>query len=200
MAVCGAKKKNGDICRAPALKGGVRCARHGGKTPAAREAALERVKQEQAESAVKTLGLVGKYPDVHEFDTLRLELRRSSAVVTWLEAEVGNLNKQELVWNVTEDIDGMDGHGAIEKKTRALTPHPLWEMLLKEREHLVKVSAAALKIGIDERRIQLQERDAAALLGVISRAINQAQLTREQRDTISTTIANGLRALEGNTA
>lgn len=200
MAACGAKKKNGELCRAPALKGGVRCARHGGKTPAAREAALERIRYAQAEAAVKTLGLTETYEDVDPADALLMEVGRASAVVAWLSAEVGRLDPSQLTWNTTEDVAGMDGNGPIEKNVKSLAPHPLWQMLLDERKHLANVSALTLKAGIDERRIQLQERDAAALLGVISRAINQAQLTREQRDTISTTIANGLRALEGNTA
>jgi hypothetical protein len=93
--ICGAKKKNGDICRAISGTGTShpnigRCKWHGGNTPSGNKAALTlNVKRQMV-----TLGA----PDteVTALDAMLSELAASSGHCAWLRARIANMSEEEL--------------------------------------------------------------------------------------------------------
>jgi hypothetical protein len=65
----------------------------------------------------------------------------------------------------------------------------------REREHLVKVSKAALDAGVGERQIRIVEQQGALLVGVIDRVLRQLELTPTQMQKARVTTARELRAV-----
>lgn len=97
------------------------------------------------------------------------EVARSAGHVHFLERRVNELEESELVWNeVMKAVETKSGGGESGDYELQRTEHKAeisqwWELYERERKHLATVSAAALKAGVEERRLRLAERAADAL-------------------------------------
>lgn len=72
-------------------------------------------------------------------------------------------------------------------------PHVLVAMYDRERDRLVAYSTAAAKLGIEERRVRLQEADARDFAKGVGEATVAAGLTDEQAEVFRQALADSLR-------
>lgn len=180
---CTAKRSNGTPCRAYAVKGLEVCVKHGGASKVARAAGARRVAEAkaaaQAARAVATLGLpVAVSPS----EALLAEVQRAAGHVAWLGAKVAELEEvtsaelsadgvtttthHQLTWGTTKvtrktgDTSGVD----VVQEGRV----SVWyELYARERAALVRASEAALRAGVEERRIALAEQQGLAVAGML---------------------------------
>ncbi len=168
---CKAKAKGtGDRCGKRAMEGQEVCGTHGGRQPAAMAKARERVAEREAAAAVVKFGL---QVDVSPSEALLTELRWTAGHVEYLRAKVQALSDQALVQGVTKVVDDPT-------KGRVQTveaQESIWYSLyLKERKHLVEVAAAAVRAGVEQRRIEIAEQQGLMVAGVVGRILD-AMLT-----------------------
>lgn len=168
---CGARKKNGEQCRSPKgfrtdHPGYGNCRFHGGMTYSHKTKA----KRQMIEAAMVTYGIP---IETTAEDALTAEINRAAGAVAWLQARVEALTPEQLVWGRTEAKTLMDARGVEDldtEPTRALyevvmrAGANVWlQLYQREREHLVKVCAIAIKSGLDERKVRLAERQGLQL-------------------------------------
>jgi hypothetical protein len=195
-SICGAKKRDGNPCGAPPIKGGKRCVRHGGKAPQVQAAAARRVAeaaaQEQMVKAVRTLGLP---IDVDPGKALLDEIHWTAGHVAWLREKVQELEADDLVWGKTQHDDGVGPQGVVDVTTEKAAPSVWYELYMKERDHLAKVCALALRAGIEERKVKLAESQGALVADVIRRILAALGLTPEQQALVPQIVPEQLRLL-----
>lgn len=201
LVICGGKKrKTGEPCGAPPLKGATRCGNHGGKSPQAQRAAERRLAEQELHQVVKTLGIRETYPDIDPGAALLEEIRIAHAHVRWLRGQVAELSPHELTWGRTQHEEGIGAEGPIDKTTEAAKPSVWYELYSKEREYLVKVSAAALKAGIEERKIRMAEQQGELVAVVLKEIFGALNLTTAQQSLLPTIVPQALRQLTGDMA
>lgn len=180
LPLCGAKKRQGSgTCARPAgwgtdHAGAGRCKLHGGSTPGQ----VVKAREEQARAAMVTYG----HPvDVESgSDSLWEELRYTAGHVEWLRLQIQALPPEAITWGVSKrksegvaalsveateegvDLDLVPSVGV--ETTESAGVHALVKLYLEERKHKVEVAATIVKIGLDERRVRLEEEKGALLV------------------------------------
>ena len=141
------------------MDGGTRCRMHGGASPQARAAAARRLSEREAQKALETYGIpIVTNPE----DALLDEVHRTAGHVAWLGAVVAELDQ--------------DGLAQRSMRSGGREPSVWLRIYQVERKHLVSVAAAALKAGVEERRVQVVESQAAQLVAVIRALIGDQRL------------------------
>lgn len=200
-ATCGAKKRDGNPCGAPPIKGGKRCVRHGGKAPQVKAAAERRLAEQaavkQMETAVRTLGLP---IDIDPGKALLDEIHWTAGHVAWLREKVQELEAEQLVWGKEKHEDGVGPQGIVDVTTEKADPSVWYELYMKEREHLAKVCALALRAGIEERKVKLAESQGALVADAIRRILGALGLSPEQQRLVPEIVPRELRILAGGGA
>ncbi|CAH0255550.1 hypothetical protein SRABI83_03234 [Arthrobacter sp. Bi83] len=196
---CGAKlkgKRAGQLCQLTPPAGATRCRFHGGASPQAKAAADRRVAEHEAREtmtkAVRTLGLP---IDVDPGKALLDEIHWTAGHVAWLRDKVQELEDEELVWGKTQHDDGVGPQGIVDVTTEKAAPSVWYELYMKEREHLAKVCALALRAGIEERKVKLAESQGLLVADVIRRILGALGLTPEQQQLVPEIVPRELRAL-----
>lgn len=193
---CAAHTRNGPNAGRPCGKapiaGGTVCRSHGvnGRAKAAAARALE---EQAAARAVATLGLP---LDVSPTDALLEEVRWTAGHVQWLRTQVAELDEGDLTWGTTKVKEGGDDRGTTEEAAPSI-----WYVLYaKERQHLVAVCQAAIKAGVEERRVRLAEQQGDLVATVIGRILDALGLTTEQQALVPVVVPRELRAIAGGAA
>jgi hypothetical protein len=119
------------------------------------------------------------------------EVHRTAGHVAWLEQQVHALTRGELVWGITKVKEGGDDAGVTEEAV----PHALLRLYQEERKHLVTVCAAALRAGIEERRVKLAEQQGALVAQVIRAVLADLELTPQQQARVPVVVPARLREL-----
>lgn len=210
-------KRTGTRCARYAIEGGTVCRVHGGAAPAVRAAAARRVAEAKAAAAVATLGLP---VDITPTEALLQEVQWTAGHVKWLRGKVQELGtdladrpdpEHPLVWGTTKRTDkNATGFPGINTETAA-TSSIWYDLYAKERAHLVTVCAAALKAGVEERRVRLAEdqgelvsqalrRILDGLLAALVAAGMAEQMRTVWADAVSTIVPRELRAIAGGAA
>lgn len=194
---CGAKKRDGNPCGAAPAKGAKRCGRHGGSSPQSKAAAARRLAekdaQQQMEKAMTLLGIADK--DIDPAKALLEEIGWTYAHVQWLRGKVQELEPATLVYGESGRRFGVGPEGPVDVTDYKAEPSVWYQMYLKEREHLAKVSALALKAGIEERKIRLAESQGEMVASALQRILNALNLSPEQLDLVPVIVPRELRAL-----
>lgn len=194
--ICGAKNKKGEPCGLGPVPGAKRCGRHGGKAPQVRAAAERRLAEEKAKNimtnAVRTLGLP---IDIDPGKALLDEIHMTAGHVQWLREKVQELEPEQLVWGKVQTDQGVGPQGPVDTTTEKAGPSVYYELYMKEREHLAKVCALALRAGIEERKVKLAESQGALVADVIRRILNALGLTPEQQALVPQIVPEQLRLL-----
>lgn len=189
---CGAKTKGTGLpCRRPPLRGATRCALHGGLTPQSLAAAERRLARQEAIAAVTKLGLLVK---VSPEQALLDEVQRCAGMVAYYQSrveEVAAQGAEALVWGHTKTKVGGDDAGT----TYEARPNVWLQLLNEERDRLVKASSAALRAGIEERRVKLEEQQGILVAAVIRRILTRLDLSEAQSALVATVVPEELRRL-----
>lgn len=201
-AACKGHKRTGEGCHNAPLDGLEVCRYHGGNAPRARAAGARRVQEQAAQQAVETLGLP---VDVSPSDALLEEVRWTAGHVQWLRGKVQELQPKALVWGktrtavkVTErEFEGMAIESTEETVTREASLSLWYDLYERERRHLVTVCAAALRAGVEERRVRLAESQGELVAGVIRAILNDLGLSGEQEALVADVVPRHLRAIAG---
>lgn len=161
---CGAKKKQGPgQCTRPAGWGtdhpGIGCCKfHGGSTPNHRRSA----QLEQARIECNTLGI---QVEVSAEESLIRAVWEAEGNLAFYRAQV-----QQLAADAAVPADGLlqPKMGAAGKDgdlyTVELIAHPLVTLYHEAEERRHRVSSSVAKLGIEERRVRLAEKDATRIL------------------------------------
>lgn len=151
---CGARCRDGSPCGNPPMNAATRCRMHGGASPQAKTAAERR----QTEADVhKLLADLDVTPVGDPFTTL---LRLAGQVLSWQEATASLVNQ-------LENIRYQGANGAEQLRAEV----GLYERAL---DRAASVLTAIARLNIDERLVQITERQAAAVLGAIDAALAAA--------------------------
>lgn len=104
------------------------------------------------------------------------ELIRTNAAVQLMERRVATDWDTPELAELTDIVVTENGASTV------TTEHAAWlDVLGKERDRLVKVAKMAHDMGIDEKRIQLAERQAEMMYTVINGLVDAMNLSNEQR-------------------
>jgi hypothetical protein len=107
------------------------------------------------------------------------EIHRTAGHVAWLERRVRTMKESEMVWGKTmveeesKEGGGPTGDYTLVRRQMSATVNVWWQIYQKEREHLARISLAAIKAGIEERRVRLAERSLDALEGAVLQTMSQ---------------------------
>lgn len=166
---------------------------HGGKAPQVKAAADKRIEAQEVARDMVTLGLP---VDIDPTEALLQEVRRTAGHVAWLAERVQALDEDDLTWGRVQHDEGIGPEGPIDKTTHKAGGHAVYQLYLTEREHLAKVSALAIKAGVDQRRIELAEAQALQVAGLIRRVLAGIHLTPAQQEAAHAVVVTELRALD----
>lgn len=167
-----------------------------GASPQAKNKAAERVAEQKAKdimtNAVRTLGLP---VDIDPGKALLDEIHWTAGDVAWLREKVQELQDDELVWGREKHEGGVGPQGIVDVTTEKAGSSVWYELYFKERDHLAKVCALALRAGIEERKVKLAESQGARVADVIRRILNALGLTPEQQALVPQIVPEQLRML-----
>ena len=199
---CTAKAKSTGVqCARYAIEGASTCRVHGSGSRKAKAAAARRVEEakaaREAEKAVTTLGLSR---DVSPSEALLEEVRWTAGHVDWLRDRVREVERDELVWGKTKWKQVESADGPIEETVETASTSVWYDLYEKERKHLVTVCTAALRAGVEERRVRLAEAQGAQVAEVIRAILDDLSLTLEQQQKVATVVPARLRLLAGGAA
>ncbi|MEV7962398.1 hypothetical protein [Oerskovia paurometabola] len=146
------------------------CNSHGGAAPQVRAARLRRAQEAEAARQVATLGLA---VDITPTDALLQEVQWTAGHVQWLRTKVQELDEQALVWGTTAESEKeSDKNGRETSFTVSAKPSVWYSLYQAERAHLVAVCTAALKAGVEERKVRLAEQQGDLVVAVIRRILD----------------------------
>jgi hypothetical protein len=170
VPLCGAKKKNGQLCRAFAGQGtrhsGTgRCRHHAGNTPSHDKRAI---KQELTRRMV-TLG--EPIEDVTAVGALLSELYASTGHVAWLRQQIADMSQDEL--GTTEGVAIISLYAA-------------------ERDRKARIADLCSKAGVDEAAVRVAEVQVSILGQALSRAADDAGLSAAMRKRLGASLRNAL--------
>jgi hypothetical protein len=151
-----------------------RCTMHGAGTAASKAASQQIAAKAKAEQAMRRFGgPIDTTPSEALLDTVKW----TAGYVGWLREKVASVSSDErLVWNQTRRKLGGHDTGT----THEAKPNPWLTLLGEWSDRLVKVCAAAISAGIEERRVRLAEQQGALVADVIRKILGDLDLTPEQ--------------------
>jgi hypothetical protein len=141
--------------------------------------------------------------DVSPQEAITQELHRTAGSVAWLTMIVGQLERDGIVtvskterrtgaFSLPNEAGGNDGTAVIIEGRPSVWVE-LWQ---KERAHLVAVSTAAHKMGIDVAQTKIIETAGQMLAAAIMRILDRISLSEEQQVIAGTVVPEVLRSLE----
>jgi hypothetical protein len=174
--LCGAKKKNGDACRAFAGQGtrhpGTgRCKFHGGNTPSHDKRA---VKQDLKRRMV-TLGEPIK--DITAVGALLSELYASTGHVAWLRQQIADMS--------TDDLGTVEGVAIV-------------HLYDGERDRKTRIAKLCTEAGVDEAAVRVAEAQVSILGQALSRACDTAGVSAPMRKRIGAALREELASVQAH--
>lgn len=171
-ALCGAKKKNGELCRAYAGQhtdhfGVGRCKYHGGRTQNHQKHAVAIAAQQRMVKMGAPLG------GITSRDALLGLLRATAGHVAWLHAEIG----------ASDDLGTQEGQVLV-------------KLYGAERDRLAGIAKACRDSGIDEDTIRVTEAQVSVLGGALLAACDEAGIPPDQRAALGAALRSQLEKVE----
>lgn len=203
--LCGATKRNGGTCSQAAGWGtthpGIgKCKLHGGSTPNHQRSA-------QMELARRECVRLGVPIDMDPGDAMIGLVREAAGNVEFYRSLVAELPVHPEPDTFESDDDG--GHWKQGKigiygrtyhqsgiPTGEAKPHILVVLYNEERDRLAAFAQAALKAGVEERRVRLAEADAQKLMAGVVVGLQRAKVSTEQAEEFRRGFAEYLRQHE----
>lgn len=218
---CAGHKKNSNRqtpCNNSPVTGYHLCRFHGGNTPGAKQVVATRAVESEADKHLARLRqnyAMGEPLNVGPAEALLREVRMTAGHVEWLRGIVGKMEEQHarselsdseriaqhpLVWGITEVKDVGAGEHPGTDTTFTASMSVWYVMYTKERQHLVAVTTAALKAGVEERRVRIAEDQGNQVASVIRRILDDLGLSAEQSALVPDVVPRHLRAIDGGAA
>lgn len=195
-ARCRATNRQGEPCGRWPTPGATVCYYHGGAAPAVKAAAARR--RAQAEAA-KAVALFGAPKDVEPSQALLDLVHWTAGEVEYWREQVRALAAEDpeaLTWGKTrEKTGGQDVGDTYEAK-----PNIAYVMLYAAQDRLAQYATAALKAGVEERRVRLAEQQGGLVAEAIRRILDALDLTEAQRELVPTVVPQQLRLIAGSEA
>lgn len=195
---CTAHRSNGEPCNNWAIKGAEVCRNHGGSAPRVREAAARRVAEAKAAEKMR---LFAAPVDIDPANALLELVQWTAGETRYWRAEVARIAEAEaekLTWSQTAREEGVtpgEFGGHFDKDVTEAVPHVAYRMLTDAQDRLAKYAAAALRAGVEERRVKLAEGQGAMVADVIKRILERLDLLEWQAELVPTIVPEELRAL-----
>jgi hypothetical protein len=205
---CNAKKRvgaptSGDRCRAKAgwrttHEGLGPCCFHGGATPQA----ARKYEKIAAGTLLHGYGLI-REGVCDPRDLLMEELARTAGAIDYLTLCLADLTEDELLGKVplpTELETGKDKDGEHWKLREAVGVPVMLDLYRWERAHLAKLSTDAVKLGLLERAVRVEEAQAALMATAMQRALQEVGLDADQLAEVGAILRTKLLELEAEQA
>lgn len=187
-------------CRKAPLDGSSVCRSHGGASPLAVAKAKERRSLMSAEGEIATLMREVDLPDQHPIDGLLEVVRVSGAMMRLLTIKVGELRHEpgDVELSVSEEGDLLERPAQgfwMPNHQREMIPHSHVQLLRIWTERYERACKTALDANIDERLVRNAEQTSDTMFKALGDALDSAELTPVQRDSIVASLAASLRKL-----
>lgn len=174
---CTAKRHDGQPCRARAIKGGRVCFKHGGNLPRVKEAGRFRLRRDKAQQeALERLRAekAGRVETINEMDRLAAEA----------------IAFKDVVREHLEELEEIRYKGNTGEQLRA-------EVALYERalDRCNTILATNLKLGIAEKRAELDKQKAILVAAAIRAVLARLELSDAQQRMAPTIIKEELLAI-----
>ena len=192
---CKAKRRDGQQCGSHAVKGLEVCRMHGGSSPQSR-AKRERFLAEQ--KAAREVHRLAQPIDTDPAQAL-LDLVSSAAgeVAYWRARvdEIQDRDEKRLTSGLTKITEGKDRGGVTTLRTVETIAAIEYRMWIDAQERLARYATAALRAGVEERRVRLAEDQGALVAQVIRRILDRLDLSEWQAEMVGSIVPEELRAL-----
>lgn len=157
------------------------CKFHGGTTRAGVKSAARDYGRDLIQRQKDKFGGDGSLLAITAEEALIEEVRRSVAMVRFLEEQIG-------LWQLVDDPEGLPALGGLptlidetSKGAATFTDQREWLMLYREeRKHAAQVSALAIQAGLAERMVKIAESQGEVLASVIRAVLDALLLSPEQ--------------------
>ena len=190
---CKAHTTAGNPCKAPPVRDMAVCRVHGGSSPRALQA---RNRRDQENAAREDAARFAARTDIHPADALLELVHYQAGIVDYWRGRVEDVEAEDLEWGVTREKTGGDDAGT----TSEAAPHIAYRLLTEAQDKLAAYAAAALKAGVDERRVRLAENQGALVAQAIRGILDALHLTPEQLELVPTVVPAQLRLITGGAA
>lgn len=188
--LCGARTRQGGTCRKPPMDGTTRCKLHGGASPNAQRLAVQR----RAERELLFLGI--PVTEIHPADAIVQLVHYQAAIVNYWRGKVNDLNEDDLTWGRTKEKVGGDDQGI----TSEAKPNIAYALLVQAQDKLAEYAAAALRAGVEERRVRLAESQGQLVAQAIRSVLDALNLSPAQLELVPTVVPAALRLIAGEVA
>lgn len=172
---CGARTRSGAPCRGPAVQGSQRCRMHGGTTSP--RANARKLAVQKMSAYVQQYGLPR---EIDPSDALQEEIDRTAGIVEFLAAKLRDAGAGDMVERITVETSAGDSQYVMRRTESAVGP---WlELFLAERKHLAKISVDAVRLGLEEQRLEIDRRHAVAMEAGVLYLVARLGLSAENPD------------------
>ncbi len=171
---CSAHNQLGEPCQQRPARGFRVCHWHGAKSPAARAAADRRLALEEAKAqlALERPLVFGGQREIHPHEALLEAVWEASYDAAFWAAKVRELEADDHLVVRTRPSDG------------SWQVHPFVAEASAAQERKARFAALAVRAGVEERRVRLEEANAQSLFRALTDALQAAPLTPEQRQAV----------------
>lgn len=192
---CKAKRRDGKPCQQWPVKGLQVCRMHGGSSPQSRA----KSKRVQEEERARRVALRVTDPIATEPSQALLDLVATAAgEVAYWRGRVETLqedNPARLTQGLTKVTEGKDRGGVTTLRTVETVMAIEHRMWVDAQERLAKYATAAIRAGIEERRVRIAEGQGELVAGVIRRILDRLDLEEWQRELVPAVVPEELRRL-----
>lgn len=189
---CTAHTSSGRPCKRYPNHGMTVCGSHGGRSPRAIAGREKRQREEQARADAARFAA---RTDIHPADALLELVHYQAGIVDYWRGRVEQITDEGLEWAVTKHEEGIGPEGPIDKTTKEAGPHIAYKLLTEAQDKLAAYASAALKAGVDERKVRLAEGQGALVAQVIRGILAALNLTPEQLELVPRVVPEQLRLL-----
>jgi len=167
------RKSDGQPCGRWPKKGLPVCRQCGGAASQVQAAADRRAAQGQARALAREIGV----PVEHDpTDGILQEIYISWGTVLFYRAQVQALDPDALIWGVTGKRYGEGPEGPIDVTDESAAAAVWLKLWNEERDRHAALCVQAVKIGLDERRIRLEEKQAELLASNVQWLLSEARM------------------------
>ena len=159
---CNAKsKRSGLKCRAAAMRGSSKCRHHGGSTNKITN--LRRALLDDARKAAAAFGFPADESWTAD-EALASEIRRSEGLCRFWDSYLSQSNLDEVFVAVEREVRLGRLPETSYEQVKSAVSYELYMVYLEERKHLARISVEAIRCGLSERRLRIDQSYANALL------------------------------------